>query len=100
MAHRPRTTGVADLKARLSLYLRRVKAGEEILVTERGVPIARLVPVGDRAESGDELAELERQGLLRIGTGRLPSGFWKLPRGRDPHGLVRGAVDDERSEGW
>jgi prevent-host-death family protein len=37
-----RTTGIAELKARLSHYLRRVKAGEEIVVLERNVPVARL----------------------------------------------------------
>jgi prevent-host-death family protein len=40
------SAGVAQLKARLSEYLSRVKAGEEVLVTDRGRPIARLVPVG------------------------------------------------------
>ncbi|MFQ5520338.1 MAG: type II toxin-antitoxin system Phd/YefM family antitoxin, partial [Candidatus Methylomirabilia bacterium] len=35
---------VAKLKATLSEYLARVKAGEEVIVTERGKPIARIVP--------------------------------------------------------
>jgi prevent-host-death family protein len=39
------SVGVRDLKASLSAYLRRVKAGETILVTERGQPVARIVPV-------------------------------------------------------
>ena len=40
-----KTAAVAELKAHLSRLLRRVKAGDEILVTERGVPVARIVPV-------------------------------------------------------
>ena len=36
--------GVADLKARLSEYLRTVKRGEEITVYDRNEPIARIVP--------------------------------------------------------
>ena len=36
-----RTATVSKLKASLSEYLRQVKAGEEVLVTERGRPIAR-----------------------------------------------------------
>ncbi len=36
---------VAKLKATLSEYLARVKAGEEVIVTERGKPIARIVPL-------------------------------------------------------
>jgi prevent-host-death family protein len=94
-----KTAGVARLKAQLSQYLARVKAGEEILVTERDVPVARLVPVGHGA--GDEhLRELERQGVLRRGSGRLPRDFWKLPRGSDPKAAVRKAVAEEREGGW
>lgn len=91
---------IAKLKANLSRYLSRVKAGEEILVTERNVPVARLVPVGETGASHEDLRDLERQGLIRLGSGRLPRDFWKLPRPRDAHGLVRKAVTEEREEGW
>jgi prevent-host-death family protein len=91
---------VTELKARLSRYLSRVKAGEEVLVTERGRVVARLSPVA-AGETGEEgLEELERQGLIRLGTGRLPEGFWKLPRPRDPEASVRRAVAEEREAGW
>jgi len=36
---------VSKLKATLSEYLARVKAGEEVLVTERGIPIAKIIPL-------------------------------------------------------
>jgi prevent-host-death family protein len=38
--------GVRELRNRLSRYLDRVRAGEEIVVTDRGRAIARVVPVG------------------------------------------------------
>jgi prevent-host-death family protein len=38
--------GVRELRDHLSRYLERVRAGEELTVTDRGRPIARLVPVG------------------------------------------------------
>ena len=93
-----KTAAVAELKAHLSRFLRRVKAGEEILITERDVPVARIVPVP--AVTDDRLRALERQGLVKMGTGKLPKDFWKRPRGRDERGLVRAAVSDEREEGW
>ncbi len=37
--------GVADLKARLSEYLRAVRRGETIAVLDRQTPIAQIVPV-------------------------------------------------------
>jgi prevent-host-death family protein len=38
-------TGIADLKARLSEYLRLVRRGDTITILDRETPIARIVPV-------------------------------------------------------
>ena len=40
---------IADLKARLSEYLRAVRRGETIAVLDRETPIAQIIPVRDRA---------------------------------------------------
>jgi prevent-host-death family protein len=93
-----KTISVSDLKARLSESLRVVKAGERLLVTERGRPIAVLAPAG--AEADDPLARLEAAGLVRVGTRRLPRGFWDMPRPRDPEGKVLRGLLNEREEGW
>jgi prevent-host-death family protein len=95
-----RTAAVASLKAQLSKFLRLVKAGEEILVTDRDVPVAKIVPVGQPGPGEESLRDLERQGLLRVGTGRLPKGFWSMPRGKDPKSSIRTAVRDDRDRGW
>jgi len=95
-----KTAAVARLKAELSRYLRLVKNGEEILVTERRVPVARLVPIELEDVDDEGLRGLEREGLLRIGRGRLPKGFWKQRRVRDPKGLLRKAAIEERQGGW
>ncbi len=44
------TVGVRELKARLSEYLRKVKAGRTVVITERGRPVGRLVPAGQSLE--------------------------------------------------
>jgi prevent-host-death family protein len=98
------SAGVAQLKARLSEYLSRVKAGEEVLVTDRGRPVARLVPVGAGYAPDNEvelarLREMEREGLVRLGSGRLPEGFFEKERPADPGGILRKAVLEEREEG-
>ena len=41
--------GIRELRQNLSRYLERVKAGEDLVVTERGRVVARLVPAGDDA---------------------------------------------------
>jgi prevent-host-death family protein len=38
--------GIRELKARLSAYLQRVKAGNTLTITEHGKPIGRIVPLG------------------------------------------------------
>jgi prevent-host-death family protein len=95
-----KTTAVADLKSRLSSYLRMVKSGEEILVTERDVPVAKIVPISEAGSQPESLRDLERRGLVRLGTGKLPRGFWKLPRGRDAKVSLRSALREERDLGW
>jgi len=42
----PTTVGVHEAKTHLSRLLRRVSAGEEIVIARGGEPIARLIPVG------------------------------------------------------
>ena len=38
--------GVRELRDNLSRYLERVRAGEEVVVTDRGHAIARVLPIG------------------------------------------------------
>jgi len=42
------TAGIKDIKNNLSRYLARVKSGEEILITERGKPIARIIKENEK----------------------------------------------------
>ncbi len=82
-----RSARVSELKASLSSYLARVKRGEEVVVTERGKPIAKLIPIGnDDLGDGSRLAALERLGVIRRGTAKLPTEFWKRARPPDPDG--------------
>ncbi|MGI8968614.1 MAG: type II toxin-antitoxin system Phd/YefM family antitoxin [Chloroflexota bacterium] len=94
--------GIAELKARLSEYLTRVKDGEEIVVTDRGRPVARLIAPdwGNASEEESRLLDLQRRGLLRLGTGVLPDATWEMERPDDAQGTVRAALEAERAEGY
>lgn len=62
---------VRDLKNGLSAYLRRVRRGERVVVTQRGRPIAVLTASGNEALTPDErLDELAEAGELRRPKGR------------------------------
>ncbi len=91
---------VSELKASLSQYLARVKSGEEVVITEHGRPIAKLVPLQQvAAADADRLRELERRGLVSVGRGRVSERLWKLPPGEDPTASVRKALLEERESG-
>ena len=94
-----KATTVSQLKTALSAYLRQVKTGEEILITEHGRPIARLLPIGNPVTLSAHLQDMEQKGLLKRGEKTLPADFWNLPRPADPQGAVRSAVLREREEG-
>lgn len=62
---------ITDLRANLKANLERVKAGEEIVITDHGTPVAKLVP----AEREDRLAALEAAGII----GPAPTGAPWVP---------------------
>jgi prevent-host-death family protein len=66
----PRNVGSRELKTRLGKYLREVRSGRSITVTERGLPIARLLPLQVETGSDAIVAELEAEGLLARANGR------------------------------
>ena len=56
------TVGIRELKARLSSYVRQVKSGASVIITDRGEPVARLVPMGRALE--DRMEDLVEAGLI------------------------------------
>lgn len=65
------TVGIKQLKDRLTEYLRHTKQGEEVIVTERGTPIALIQPIksADKAASLEaKLARLAAQGTVTLPT--------------------------------
>jgi prevent-host-death family protein len=70
-----RTVGSRELKNRLGRYLGLVGKGETIIVTDRGKPVARLVPAEPEPKATysieDVLKRLEAEGHLRRGTGKF-----------------------------
>lgn len=62
------TVGVRELRQNLSVYLRRVKQGEVLKVTEHGHPVALLHPLGP---DDDPLADLVAAGKVSVASGRI-----------------------------
>ena len=55
---------IHEAKARFSELVRVVKSGRELVITERGRPVARLVGVAEEARLRDRLRDLQSQGII------------------------------------
>lgn len=96
------TVSVTEAKNKLSALLARVKAGETVVITERGVPVARVEPAVSSSSEDDEarLARLERKGIIKRPKRPLSR---ELLETRPPAGTGKSIVDtllEEREEGW
>jgi prevent-host-death family protein len=62
--------GIRELKARLSTYLRQVKGGRTVIITERGEPVARIVPMSQPLDA--QLEAMQQAGLIAWNGKKLP----------------------------
>lgn len=93
-----RTAGIAELKASLSEYLATVKSGEEVVVTERGHPIARITPIVSHDAHSRSIEQLVRAGILRRPQKNLGEDFFRAARPKDPDAATLKALLREREE--
>jgi prevent-host-death family protein len=93
-----RRASIAMLKAHLSAYVDAAKAGEEVIVTDRNKPVARLGPIAVPVRGEAKMIELMRAGLARPAVSALPRKFWQLPRPRDQQARALTALIEERAE--
>jgi prevent-host-death family protein len=96
------TVNIAELKDRLSSFLHRVRAGEELVIRDRNLPIAKIVPL----HGGD--AELEELSLVASGQMTLPrrkldqKHFWtigaRIKRSRKTTNAIQRTIAAERED--
>ncbi len=94
-----RAVGIRELKNRLSEYLRAVKRGERVLITDRGQVIAELRQPTADTDSGalpPALALLVREHVT-VGLPNAPEAYPIQPR-RVPEGTARSLIDELRGE--
>jgi prevent-host-death family protein len=92
--------GIARLKTQLSHYLHVARHGEDVVITERGKPVAKLVALRDTKRGTSRRERLARAGVLVLGKGRLRQVLRKPPKGSPAIGTgVLRALLEERAEG-
>lgn len=88
---------IAELKDRLSHYLRLVRQGQSVLVYDRERLVARIEPVRDPASVGDDhLAQLEATGVVRPPVTPLPKD-WLRRRPVVKTDLLAALLDERES---
>jgi antitoxin (DNA-binding transcriptional repressor) of toxin-antitoxin stability system len=93
-----RTVNIGDLKNQLSAYLQYVRNGEEVIIRDRQIPIARILPI-----PVDDLTESERE-LVAAGILKLPEkpldqkAFWAGRSGNLSREAIFQVVAEDRSE--
>ena len=95
---------ITEAKNGLSALIDQVKAGESVLITDRGVPVARLEPATTTAQASTDdegrLARLERAGLITRGTGDFRELLARpLTATLDGSSVVALLLED-RESGW
>lgn len=94
------SVGIRELKARLSSYVRRVRRGEVIRVTDRGEVVAELRPPSSAQSVPAELAGLHAlasRGILRLGKSNRGMRYPRS-RVRLPEGTAKATLDAERED--
>jgi len=91
---------ISRLKDQLSAYLKKVQAGETVLVMDRHTPVAQLAPLPPNLDESEKIARLEAAGVLLPPQGP-PLSLEELQRLRvkAPGARVLEALLEDRREG-
>ncbi|HMP75750.1 MAG TPA: type II toxin-antitoxin system prevent-host-death family antitoxin [Kiritimatiellia bacterium] len=93
---------ISYTKNNLSKLLEQVKRGETVTILDRTKPVARLTPMpaaGD-TDLDRRLDDMERRGIIRRGSGKLPDWILKEPPPKAQSGFsLSEAIIREREEG-
>lgn len=91
---------IAEIRDRLSHYLRRVREGESVEILDRDEPVARIVPIRPAAQQSEPwLQRLQRAGVARAGPMQgVPAILNRRPRKGAEAGVLQ-ALLEERARG-
>jgi|ERR1700679_2409265 prevent-host-death family protein len=91
-----RTANIGTLKNQLSAYIKLVRNGEEVIVCDRNVPVARILPFEPPADYEAEEAALIAAGIMTPPRSTKPmdwEAFWALPRASVSDEAVKEAIE-------
>ncbi len=88
---------ISQLKNNLSAFLKKVRAGESVLILDRNRPVARLVGVAGQGPADDRLARLESEGLVRRALGPIPKELLEEPPPKPGKSVLEALIEERRA---
>jgi len=94
-----KTATITQAKNGLSALIDLVKAGESVVITDRGRAVAMLEPMGTTPDPDGRLLRLQRAGLIRVGSGVVSNELLRTPPPKLTPGpsAVEALLDERRS---
>ena len=93
------TASITETKRSFSALLDRVKAGETVTITDRGVPVAQIVPLngGADADWDAHMQRLAREGIVRLPKKKLDvEAFLAMPKGEFAESVLEALIEERR----
>jgi prevent-host-death family protein len=88
---------ISETKAKLSALLDLVRAGETVTITDRGRPVAQIVPTVDMGDDEARIARLERAGLIRRPRKKLDvEAFLARPKVKSRESVLEALLEERR----
>jgi prevent-host-death family protein len=95
-----KTATISTLKAKLSEHIAYVKRGEEVIVTERGKPVAMISPIARSILEDERLCRLAARGAIRPGRGNMLEVLKEIQANRRdiPIEVIKRVIREGRDE--
>jgi len=87
---------ISELKDRLSAFLKKVRAGQTIIIMDRNQPVARIERLGAAGRSDERLSRLEKSGLMRTASRRIAVAALRATAPKSQQSVVQALLDERR----
>ena len=87
---------ISELRNRLSAYLKKVRAGEKVVILDRQTPVARLVRIEAETHPDDRLTRLERGGLVSRAVQPFPMELIKSGPPASTESVLEALLEERR----
>lgn len=88
---------ISELKNSLSAYLKKVRAGQSVLILDRDQPVARIERIDAGTAADDPVARLERAGLVRRARTSVPLKLLRQEPPKARRSVATALIEDRRA---